>query len=832
MVTPTVSQVLAWSPNTLHSMATAWTEAAATLDGQFRNASHAAAGSYTFWTEGAGDTMRSHVYDVLHPGRTLATALADAAAELTTHAGRLQDAVGTAVSHIQDARGSGFSVADDGTVTPPPPVVSDSPDSSGSQIVIQMAALSQRANILTRIITTDLVAVDTADTAATVAVADAFSRVQRDSDLDPSLLARYETLARSDAAGDGTAARNGTLTLTDYQRIADILVAAQLSPAQLDALARGDTVDNVPTAVLTYLRDFYREAGTDGLLDVADVLRGREESGDDDAASQLDALANGLLMISNENVGDGQNTGSYELVPDELRATLSRIRNPGEDARFMGDFFDDVYVDKRLADVAALLGEANPGVVPGTQFASELDHAASRLLDIASGTGGLYRDAYEPVAEKFLDIGLRNEDASYELLTASDNTRTLMPLFEHEWNDDGATLSRLVGWIPENSAVTGPDDTVRAERAGEAAHSLALMLSSSGSDSPVAFTDANNTNPYRRLMDIPGVGDGRSALGEVNPALTQSIAGALSPYVIDMVTDDPRLAYHESFDCLGPVETTRIFSLLDSDPHAGTLISGHALAAAHEIDRAFARSDVDPPPITLGETSGRLRAVVEGGLRTELGDRLSDSEEANSDRAATRAGHFGAGQAITATGLSYLPPPWGVAASGAIYTAGALLSGDIIDADGNLTDRFSGSPEARFRISQYEAGPDQIRMTDNEIKYTILTELVDSGRVPATDLPPEASRAGTLITYGELMDGHTDNGELQNIERVRQGIVDETPGAFERSGIRRVDEYIDQHSVAINAYYDNIFGSDDDQRAFESVFIGDGEPTRMSRWPV
>ena len=80
MVTPTVSQVLAWSPNTLHSMATAWTEAAATLDGQFRNASHAAAGSYTFWTEGAGDTMRSHVHDVLHPGRTLATALADAAA--------------------------------------------------------------------------------------------------------------------------------------------------------------------------------------------------------------------------------------------------------------------------------------------------------------------------------------------------------------------------------------------------------------------------------------------------------------------------------------------------------------------------------------------------------------------------------------------------------------------------------------------------------------------------------------------------------------------------------------------------------------------------------
>ncbi|MGN5239789.1 MULTISPECIES: TPR repeat region-containing protein [unclassified Rhodococcus (in: high G+C Gram-positive bacteria)] len=814
-------------------MAASWAEAGATLDGQFRKAGDTAAGSYTFWTEHTGDTMRSHVHNVLHPGRTLATGLADAATELTTHAGRIQDALGTTVAHVLSARESGFSVADDGTVTPPPPVVSGAPDSSGSQIIIQMAALSQRANILTRIITADLVAVDTADTAASTAVADAFVTVRRDSDLDPNLLAHYGNLARADAAGDGSAARNGTLTPEDLQRIGDILIAAQLSPAQLDALARGDSITSVPTVALNYLRDFYREAGTDGLLDVAEVLRTREESGDDDAASRLDALANGLLTISNENVGDGNTTGGYDLVPDALRDTLSRINETSEEPRFSGDYFDDVYSERRLGSMAALLGEANPGVVPGKEFANELDHAASRLIDISSGTGGLYRDSYEPVAEKFLDIGLRNEDASYELLTASDNTRTLMPLFEHNWNDDGATLGRLVDWIPEDSAVTDPDDTVRAERAGEAAHSLALMLSSSGSDSPVALTDAANTNPYGRLMDIPGVGDGRAALGEVNPALTQSIAGALSPYVIDMVTDDPRLAYHDTFDSLGPVETTRIYSLLDSDPHAGTLISGHALAAAEEIDRAFARSEVDPPPISLGETSGRLRAVVEGGLRTELGDRSSDADEAKSDRAATRAGHFGAGQAITATGLSYLPPPWGVAASGAVYTAGALISGDIIDADGNLTDRFSESPEARFRLGQHESGPDQVRMTDNEIKYTILTELVDSGRVPVTDLPPEVTDEGTLITYGELMTGRTENiGDLQNIERVRQGIVDETPRAFERAGIRHVDEYIGQHSTAVNAYYDNIFHNSDNQKMFESVFRGDGKPTGMSRWPV
>lgn len=833
-MTPTVPQVLAWSPDTLHSTATAWAEAAATLDSRFRNASHATAGSYTFWAEGAGDTMRNHVHDVLYPGRTAATALADAATELTTHAGRLQDAVGTTAAHVHSARASGFSVADDGTVTPPPPVVSGAPDSSGSQVVIQMAALSQRANILTRIITADLVAVETADTAASIAVADAFSTIRRDGDLDPRLLTHYESLARSDAAGDGAAARDGTLTHEDHQRIGDILIATQLSPAQLEALARGDTVDNVPTVALNYLRDFYREAGTDGLLDVAEVLRAREESGDEDAASRLDALANGLLAISNENVGDGNTTGGYELVPDSLRDTLSRINETSDGARFSGGYFDDVYTEGRLAGVAALLGEANPGVVPGKEFANELDHAASRLIDISSGTDGLYRDAYEPVAEKFLDIGLRNEDASYELLTASDNTRTLMPLFEHDWDDDGATLGRLVDWIPEDSVVTDPDDTVRAERAGEAAHALALMLSSSGSESPVAFTDADNTNPYGRLMDIPWVGDGRSSLGEVNPELTRSIAGAMSPYVIDMVTDDPRLAYHDSFDSLGPVETTRIFSLLDSDPHAGTLISGHALAAADEIDRAFARSDVDPPPITLGETSGRLRAVVEGGLRTELGDRLSDSDEAKSDRAATRAGHFGAGQAITATGLSYLPPPWGIAASGAVYTAGALVSGDIIDANGNLTDRFSESPEARFRLSQYEAGPDQVRMTDNEIKYTILTELVDSGRVPITELPPEASRAGALISYGELMDlgaaGYREGA--QNAEQLKQAVFDAVPEAFNRAEIRRVDEYIDQHSIAVNAYYDNVFHSTDAQRIFDSVFLGNGEPTGMSRWPV
>ncbi|MFZ2528639.1 MAG: hypothetical protein WAX14_13460 [Rhodococcus sp. (in: high G+C Gram-positive bacteria)] len=831
MVTPTVTQALTWSPHTLHSLAVAWGDAATTLGDRFRHASDATAGSYTFWTEDAGDAMRDRLHDVLHPGRTLVVALADAAAELTTHATRLHDAVTPAVSHIRTAQGAGFSVADDGTVTPPPPIVSSVPESSGSQVILQMAALSQRAQILTRLITADLTTIEAADSAAATAVADVFAVVRRDSGIDSSLLAQFEHLARAGGSDDGIAARTGNLSADDHRRIGSILVASQLSPTQLDALARGDIVDNVPTVALDYLRDFYREAGADGLLDVAESLRAREESGDADAAAQLDALANGLLVVSNENVGDGTLTGGYGLVPEDLRHTLSRINDTGDDARFSGDFFNDVYVHQRLDSVAALLGEANPAVVPGTEFAGELDRAAARLIDISTASGGLYRDAYEPVAERLLDVGLRNDEASYQLLAAPDNTRTLMPLFEHDWNDDGASLGRLVDWIPDDAAATDPG---RADRAGHAAHSLALMLSSSGSDSPVSFTDAANTNPYGRLMNIPGVDDGKSSVGEVNPILTQSMAGALSPYVVDMVTDDPRLAAHSSFTNLGPVESTRIFSLLDTDPHAGTLISGHALAAADSIDRAFARSDADPPPITFGETSGRLRAVVEGGIRTELGDRLTDNDEAKLDRATTRAGHFGAGQAIAATGLSYLPPPWGVAAAGVVYTAGALTSSNIIDADGNLTDQFATSPEARFRLGQHESGPDQIRITDNEIRYTILTELVDSGRVPPTFVPPEASSHGTLITYGELMEpGRTDrDDEQQRTQQMQKAVFDVIPEAFDYADLRRVDEYIDHHSTALNAYHDNIFGNADDQRAFESVFRGNGQPTGMSRWPV
>lgn len=529
---------------------------------------------------------------------------------------------------------------------------------------------------------------------------------------------------------------------------------------------------------MNYLRDFYREAGTSGLLDIAENLRAREHSGDPHAAAQLDALANGLLTLSNENVGDGQTTGGYDLLPDDLKDILSRINDASADRGLMGSFYDDVYTERQAPAVADLLAEANPGFIPGTEFASELDHAASRLVDIATASHGLYPEKYDPIAEKFLEIGTRNESASYELLTSPDAARTLMPLLEHEWRDDGATVGRLVDWIAD---------------------------------------------------------DGRSSLGEVNPALTQSIAASLSPYVVDMVTSDRTLSTTSSFGQLGPVETTRLFSVLDSDPRAGAVISGHALAAADEIDHAFARSDREPPPIMLGETSGRLRAAVEGGLDIEIGDRVNDIDERKAERATTRAGFFGAAQAIGAGALSYLPPPWGVAASTGTYAVGAFLASDIIDADGNLADAYTQSPQARFRLGAGDPDtPDQTQVTDNEISYSMFAELVETGRIPVTSVSEYVRNDGGVITYAELIEREStgDFDSSRDPARGRQTLIESLPEYLNDAGLRSAEGYLHQHSIAVGAYHNMIFGRVNGDGTFDAAIRGSGSPTAMSRWPV
>jgi len=789
--------------------------------------------SYTFWGPGAGDSMRDRVHSILDSGRKLTAALEDACTTLEAHRGHLQDAVDVAVMAIRATMSAGFTVADDGMVTPPP-AVPDPGHPSGSMIIEQAVALQSKADEFTRIITRHLDQVGVADDRAAVALTEILTDVQKAVGLDPVLGEAYRSLAVADAVADGIAVRNGPLEPEDYNRICTILEASRLSPAQLEALARGETVEGVPTVVMDYLRDFYREAGSDGLLNLAEALRSREQAGDPHAAAQLDALANGLLTISNDNVGDGWVGGSYDLLPDDLRDTLSRINSHSLGPTY--DALHDVttaYNEGRIPEVAALLAEANPTFVPGVEFATELDRAVSSMVDVSTPSGSA--TLFDTTATKFLEIGTRNEAASYELLTTPGNARILIPLLEHDWGDGGVTAGRLVDWIARDAVVTDPDNSTRADRAGEAAHSLATLMSSSGSETPLAFTDPTNTNPYDRLMNIPGVGDGKSSLGEMNPALAQSIASSLSPYVIDMVTSDRTLSTTSNFGQLGPVETTRLFSILDGDPHAGTLISGHALAAADEIDRAFARSDREPPPIMLGETSGRLRAAVEGGLDIEIGDRVNDLDERKAERATTRAGFFGAAQAIGAGAVSYLPPPWGVAASTGTYVAGSFLSSDIIDADGNLTNEFALSPQARFRLGAGESGtPDQTQVTDNEISYIMFSELAASGRVSGIELPEYLWRDERLATYAEITDGEeSHSAELDRLgSAARRGIVEYMPGIFDDAGLRSVDGYLHQHSIAVNSYRDMIFGHASPQDSFGTTIRGSGDPTSMSRWPA
>lgn len=209
------------------------------------------------------------------------------------------------------------------------------------------------------------------------------------------------TDAPSNAAGLGT--EDGK-ALTDYlsthpesardpavlDRIASQLPTQTLTEEQLRILAQGGTIDSLPTAVQEYYRSFYQTAGSDGVLALSEHLKTEEDAGNTVAAGQRDALANGLMVVSNENIGTGRNpdgtltnAGGYQNLPSGMRELIEAKRTdpnpinpntPGGPAVALQEQWKDTN------DLADLLGQANPGYEPGTELGTKLFLKSSDMI--------------------------------------------------------------------------------------------------------------------------------------------------------------------------------------------------------------------------------------------------------------------------------------------------------------------------------------------------------------------------------------------------------------------------------------------------------------------
>jgi hypothetical protein len=120
---PTVSQAEAWRPDSLRRLADDWDKAADILIARVDTVAH----GVDSWTGEAADAARQRAETIAADGRALARALVTAAVAARDGADQITSAQADVLGRIAAARGEGFAVADDGSVSvgagPPPLLV-------------------------------------------------------------------------------------------------------------------------------------------------------------------------------------------------------------------------------------------------------------------------------------------------------------------------------------------------------------------------------------------------------------------------------------------------------------------------------------------------------------------------------------------------------------------------------------------------------------------------------------------------------------------------------------------------------------------------------------
>ncbi|MFR9753446.1 WXG100 family type VII secretion target [Nocardia sp. 004] len=619
-----------------------------------------------------------------------------------------------------------------------------------------------------------------------------------------------------DGIEDGKAIADGTATDAEIQRITDHLAQAGLTPEQLEAMGRGEEI-TVPQSTLSYLRSFYENAGKDGLLTLSTSL---QANGSPEALGLQRSIAAGMMTVSNEQIvsknamGEIQGRGSWDYVPEEIKELVSTRPYSGiggGDTNSLGlpEGYDGpgatIAYNKDMSAFASLLNSADQGYQPGDKFSVELSRQAAYQAwladDPGSGVGyvagGMPDQLGDEAIQNLLGAGTRNHDANYALITGNGSPELLgegyhrdqlmVPLIQHDWDDDGAALGDMFNWIDDNAHVApGQTPSIANIHAGEAAFGVSQLLSTdrSGFDGDPL---------YANWLDMPG--HEKQSLGQVNPELVKAMAEGLSPYTGKLVDMPDYISGTKGFgDLGGPAEAVRVMTILSGDPTASAIINGAALNESQRLDQQFAAQEIfgegNPRSIYYGN---RLHWLVGEALDTEFDDRHDDAQTTADDRKARFNTAYTAAQIMVG---GFGPTQAGVAA------VAELARNPIVDAIGFDPETVSPYAPMTFDGGTYDHaqfGTEEYR------KYVMLQQLTNQGIINFDSLPMEfKNEDGTRFKpYFELEANDDYNSQL-DLDNALNDIDDRLVGAgVDRERLEAYLERYDSETVRLNQVMDS-----------------------------
>ncbi|MEV5649227.1 hypothetical protein AB0L57_13320 [Nocardia sp. NPDC052254] len=780
----TKTQALQCDPNALDALIKVWQTAHDTVETNLDKTSNEYRQSSDWWTGKTGDRARDTATQTVDAGRTFTGDLSTAITTLGQDRDAIWGAKNRATQSISAAVQAKYEVAEDGTVEPSPDAqlaATTSLDNPTDRANAIAALKKYGKDTFETPIKTALTDLGTAVEAATGHINTALEHsgsvatiaADAPAKLDPSRM-----LTGDQGKIDGETIADGKLSDDERQRILEHLRLTGLTEEQLTALREGRDA-TIPQSTMDYLTNLYDKSGRDGLIELSQSLKA---DGSPQATELRQGLANGMLTLSNEQVvsrdaqGKVTDRGGFNKLNSEVREIIGTRPNidgaPDSNTRDLPDDYRSGFFGPNMDNTSAIreytkdvdgfadfLSGADKDYQPGDRLGVELGRQAAHqawILDHGGygdfeGTKLPDHEALghtEDSAQKFLGLAARNHEADYALLTGNgseelfgkdtpgqswhpyDRDSAIQSLMTHEWKDDGAAFGTMVEWTAADATSA---DSTRSEHAGEAAGALAKLMSTTHA--------GNGSNVYDSLMNVPG--HDNQSFGQVNPLAAQGVAAALSPFASDIVGTPSNITGTHGFpsESLGPVEATRLFSVLDGDPAASARINGAALFQADQLDRKFADSGSlsSPEQVDLGHYSGRLRGVVDAGMNAQVADlNLNETDRAKALTDQKSAAYGVAQNLIGVAGIAGTP---GGVGGPIVQAVSEYYKNPLTSVDPDYGGRTPGTNIGTdYNLEQ--SG------TLGNRRYNMLAQLIDSGRVNPYALPNDVQQVMFTSTDG------------------------------------------------------------------------------------
>ncbi|WP_304452335.1 hypothetical protein [Nocardiopsis sp. YSL2] len=532
---------------------------------------------------------------------------------------------------------------------------------------------------------------------------------------------------------------------------------------------------------------------------------------DEERESALGVLGDGLLALSDPELG-----GGYDRLPESVRRAAE-----GPFLETSGDapiYHMSTYQEDARA-LSALLGHTADELQGGYTLSTNLTMSAGSYNYFwgEGENGWLTSEELAPL----VDVGTRNEDANYFILTGeqpetaadvdldypdSFREQTVQGLLTYEWHDQGETARQFTDWLAED---LHSGDREEAIRAGDGFAGLMELVTDPDMYESLTNTGVDVTEGDNDYSD--------ASFTQFNGGIADSLADIFDAHIYSFANGDVYGAGDEpvegigSYDHdtgriqMGPQERAMYMQyILGNDESAGRVVN--SVDIYQQIESVAYLESGDAASSARG--AGQLQALLEEGLRMESQDRTDDLGDQVERE--TQIAEFVVGEA---GGLAEKIPVIGAAVSKGMELGQDSIVQAIVDGDYEITPRFptytsDEHMERTFNLEVLDfvnlSDPGALNVTDHDDIQTLveggaLTIERDGVPVSSDDIDDDFFFDDSVtVNLNKNPEEWSSNAmsDLDNMDGALRGVLknveitadDETASGFDYSG-QFVEDY-------------------------------------------